>query len=578
MNAGELKVSCVFSSATILPAKDDKEEIDGEVEGEQVAYLSCSVILSRQEQNSLSIGAYRELLQRAFQRALQADAGHTGHTGHTGHVAHEMCIPKADLMNDWSQSFAREVTAPTPEKDHAVTDVEMMRSSFVVTLLPFPEDFLALLVSKLTAPDFCFVVSESSASASVHAAMRTRTQWLVEEDATMRMAALDLLPQSGRRLCLCLANEIKRPPPSIEVDIIGTVQHSDVNSKMYTCYSIVVRQDTMQWTVEKRYSEFCQLFRDLQAQDSSDKLAAVPPLPGKNVIKSTYNRQAVETRRQPLLAVWLQALVAMTAQLPNFLVLEFLGMLAAKPASRRHVIALSKLCEEARCGDLVLFRSRNSASKLQRGLTGSEWDHVGLIVYPPVPEGSTGQPSSNMHLLEATGDGVTILPISSRLRAYHFYRCCRTVALRRLSCADGAALDLAQLNQFLLLARKKRYAFNLGDLLGGLREGAKKEDDSKTFFCSSLVAAALRAAAVIPSHCNDRSFWPGSFAADSHIDDVVCAGFSYAPPILIETKELELLQLRHGPPRAGPGPSAAEMSLPSHALAAPALPFVPSIY
>lgn len=46
----------------------------------------------------------------------------------------------------------------------------------------------------------------------------------------------------------------------------------------------------------------------------------------------------------------------------------------------RGVIHLSKVLEFVRTGDLVLFRCRNMLSGLQRKVTRSEFDHVGVVV------------------------------------------------------------------------------------------------------------------------------------------------------------------------------------------------------
>ena len=46
----------------------------------------------------------------------------------------------------------------------------------------------------------------------------------------------------------------------------------------------------------------------------------------------------------------------------------------------RNTIHLSKLKTDCRWGDLILFKCANSMSRLQRSVTGSEWDHVGIVV------------------------------------------------------------------------------------------------------------------------------------------------------------------------------------------------------
>lgn len=50
----------------------------------------------------------------------------------------------------------------------------------------------------------------------------------------------------------------------------------------------------------------------------------------------------------------------------------------------RNTIHLSKLKTDCRWGDLILFKCANSMSRLQRSVTGSEWDHVGIVVSSPL--------------------------------------------------------------------------------------------------------------------------------------------------------------------------------------------------
>ena len=75
----------------------------------------------------------------------------------------------------------------------------------------------------------------------------------------------------------------------------------------------------------------------------------------------------------------------------------------------RPVMHISKLKEHLSWGDLVLFRSKNTLSGLQRTVTTAEWDHVALVVRSPY--------SNTLDLLESTAEGVTAYPLVSRVRA-----------------------------------------------------------------------------------------------------------------------------------------------------------------
>ena len=83
---------------------------------------------------------------------------------------------------------------------------------------------------------------------------------------------------------------------------------------------------------------------------------------------------------------------------------------AAGEVHLRPVLHITKLREHLEWGDIVLFRSNNSLSGLQRSVTRAEWDHVALVVRSPY--------GSSLDLLESTAEGVTSYPLVSRIRAY----------------------------------------------------------------------------------------------------------------------------------------------------------------
>ena len=85
------------------------------------------------------------------------------------------------------------------------------------------------------------------------------------------------------------------------------------------------------------------------------------------------------------------------------------------------------MAEAASWGDIILFKCVNSLSSLQRTITGSEWDHVGLVV-------PTSVKRDNLGILESTKDGVTILNLERRIAAYANYNFCENISIRRLNC------------------------------------------------------------------------------------------------------------------------------------------------
>lgn len=107
-----------------------------------------------------------------------------------------------------------------------------------------------------------------------------------------------------------------------------------------------------------------------------------------------------------------------------FIVLSFLGTINTArfdsvdltKGISRNTMHITKIRTEAKWGDIILFKCANTLSHLQRRVTRSEWDHVGIVVRSLQSNDQLG----SLHLLEATGEGVTSYPLTGRLKAYHF--------------------------------------------------------------------------------------------------------------------------------------------------------------
>lgn len=182
----------------------------------------------------------------------------------------------------------------------------------------------------------------------------------------------------------------------IEVSIIGTEELKDVKNQPYTKYIFKLKRDTLIWRISKRYSDFDNLNKILiQDNDNQEDIiyfsSILPSLPSKQLLPVfSLSIDAINTRKLKLLE-YIKSLVSCVnnSSTPNFQILSFLGLLDTSSYDMseqgnisRSRIHLSRLLCQAKQGDLILFKCKNSYSKLQRTFTRSEWDHVGLgIVY-----------------------------------------------------------------------------------------------------------------------------------------------------------------------------------------------------
>ncbi|CAM9647895.1 unnamed protein product, partial [Ascophyllum nodosum] len=127
----------------------------------------------------------------------------------------------------------------------------------------------------------------------------------------------------------------------------------------------------------------------------------------------------------------------------------------------RKVERISTLERTVGGGDIFLFRCRGLLSALQRWVSRSEWDHVGVVV-----SGEDGKP---LELLESTPNGVQLNPLVERVREYQEDGFAFRVAFRRLKCPCRAEAS-SRLEAFARRAEGKGYGIVLPFPLGGRRE------------------------------------------------------------------------------------------------------------
>lgn len=172
-------------------------------------------------------------------------------------------------------------------------------------------------------------------------------------------------------------------------------------------------------------------------------------------------------------------------------------------------VACDKFVNEARNGDVLLFRGKARHCKMLRAVTRAKYDHVGLVV-----RGPNGTP----FLLDATGDGVCLHKFSKFIRK-GWYKPYQYVAWRRLIFRDGEK----ELDKMPEQLQKKLHDFvemvigmNYRITISSLRTKKNQDhDERKGFFCSELVAAVLQQIGVLGPDPAAGQYWPGTFANDT---------------------------------------------------------------
>ncbi|TYZ63308.1 hypothetical protein PybrP1_009097 [[Pythium] brassicae (nom. inval.)] len=186
----------------------------------------------------------------------------------------------------------------------------------------------------------------------------------------------------------------------------------------YAVYTVEVRHGEMSWQVTRRFNDFAALHARLADAAPS---AVLPELPRTKWLCALDDDFLLE--RQLELNDYLKSVLFVHSVNASVPLLSFLGALTLQ---RRDVLHLRVLNYYVAPGDLVLFRCCGPVSGIQRSMTGSEWDHVGVVV--------PGHSPTSFYLLEATGEGVSAFPLvsaTSRLIAYSAFHV-KYVALRKL--------------------------------------------------------------------------------------------------------------------------------------------------
>ncbi|OQR89379.1 ribonuclease H2 subunit A [Achlya hypogyna] len=318
-------------------------------------------------------------------------------------------------------------------------------------------------------------------------------------------------------------------PTEFELAIASSKKVQDLSDAIYTMYCISVCHGELKWHVTRRYRDFCQMHTHLAAELKM----VLPTLPPKTWLPSVDEAFVLE--RQAALETYLRQLLPMPGVMESPKFLSFLGALSTTwfeherlTGVPRDVVHVRILHRFVSVGDILLFRSKNSMSGVQRSMTGAEWDHVGMVIAL----------QNKWMLLEATGDGVTIFPLVPRILAY---TSCFTnyIALRKLQLPPAVDRDefTDKLAAFASQVDGKPYVMTLGKLV-------KQEETNAAlsgFFCSELIAAALKHIGLLDTDLAASNFWPGCFASGGQVDKALAArGAGLDPEVVIDCRVLEI--------------------------------------
>ena len=153
-------------------------------------------------------------------------------------------------------------------------------------------------------------------------------------------------------------------------------------------------------------------------------------------------------------------------------------------------------------GDILLFRSKDVSSKIQRSLTGSKFDHIALILC---------YASGKIVLLESTQSMGVSLTDWEEFLMNKWQDLYEGIVYRSLV-FDRNDANLLSLNDFVNKVKGKSYGLSPKKFL--LKGSYRAPGDEKDFFCSELVASAYKSLGIINEKIPSNNFLPGSFEDD----------------------------------------------------------------
>ena len=150
-------------------------------------------------------------------------------------------------------------------------------------------------------------------------------------------------------------------------------------------------------------------------------------------------------------------------------------------------ISSPELLENAQTGDLLLFTGKKMQDKLIRGVTGSNYDHVGMLVKYE----KTGQ----LLIFESlAGKGVSRWDWSQFQQSGYWRENYSKIVYRRLLGVDRNEEFASTVQEFIVETVGKPYRM-LGNIMGTQDKQDHMKDRVRTkagFFCSELIACCLK--------------------------------------------------------------------------------------
>ncbi|KAJ0402088.1 hypothetical protein ATCC90586_000273 [Pythium insidiosum] len=386
------------------------------------------------------------------------------------------------------------------------TRPELWELDFDPRTLPVKTGDSAAAIMRMRTVDGCYCACISQSARAVVMQVTGQADMLLCTTIAELKAALPDWREFGPRLELHLVDDSSALDVWMRAAVIGHKIIPAALEAAHAVFRVQVRHRNKSWIVWRRFREFVELSESLQS--SLGSIIPLPQFPAKAMARrldDAFLDERADGLHRYLIRVLLIDAAQQSVALLSFLGAVSVAQLRLQPHAamrQRDVLHLRVLPYYVDAGDILLFRSRGVVSACQRLATFSEWDHVAIVV--------TDNHKGLQLLLEATGEGVTALPLTSRLFAYSASHA-DLIALRRLQTpllTSSVRSDI--LARFTHRALGKPYGLSLAKVLR--TEDTRNSPSSADYFCSELALGLVEAR--LPS----SNFWPSSFSPGAFAD------------------------------------------------------------
>ena len=267
------------------------------------------------------------------------------------------------------------------------------------------------------------------------------------------------------------------PPPLPEPSVVPSPLKAtvywhrlvrDQSPQPFVEYRIDCSFGDQDWRTWRRFSEFAALRDSLRP----DFAAACVQLPSKSFARHATS-DLVAGQRAAALSAWLGGVLNELAALESPTLLAFLGLVSIEPANRgRQALHVRLIDRTAETGDLVLFRTRATVPALQRVVTRSKWDHVGILIFRTrrriICSAAEAAEDGDAGVIESDANGTRFYPLAMyEARWHHAYE---QIAVRQLLWPGrGSPQSIAILSKWVDSVVGKPYELTIGKVVSRAR-------------------------------------------------------------------------------------------------------------